>query len=360
MPENSRGAALLLGAFFLAMVCYAGYRLHGALTPFILAAAFAYVLNPLVNYFEARGLRRLHLVCVAYFVTAVILFVAYVGLRTFFVDEFIRLNTNAPIYFKNIQKLTGALGSRITRALPLPATVSSKALESVLSNVFDWLQALPSQALGLVPWLLHGLLVPFIGFFFLIDASDTMGSLIQATPSRLVEQALHLIGEIDNSLGGYLRGILITSGVIAAASFFGLVILEIDNALVIAALSGICSVVPYLGAAVGIVVGGAMGWYQLGSIWGFVKVALFFFGIRVADEIFLQPLISRHSVHLHPMVSLLVLVIGAEMFGFMGLVFAVPAACIVKSLFKVTWSWYASASSFELPIRPEYKGVPYI
>ena len=277
MPENNRGSALLFGAIFFAVVCYAGYRLHGALTPFILAAAFAYVVNPLVNYFESRGFRRLHLVCVGYLVTAVVLFVAYMGLKTFFVDEATQLNANAPIYFKNIQKFTAVFGSRVTRALPLPPAVSSKALEAVLSNVFEWMQDLPSQALGVVPWLMHGLLVPFIGFFFLIDATDTMGGIIQATPSRLVEQTLHLIGEIDNSLGGYLRGILITAAAIGAASFFGLVILEIDNALIIALLSGICSVVPYLGAAVGIVVGGAMGWYQLGSAWGFFKVALFFF-----------------------------------------------------------------------------------
>jgi predicted PurR-regulated permease PerM len=124
-------------------------------------------------------------------------------------------------------------------------------------------------------------------------------------------------------------------------------------------LSGACSVIPYMGAAIGILVGGAMAWYQFGTIWAAAKVALFFIGIRIADEIILQPVISRRSVHLHPMINLLVLVLGAETFGFMGLVFAVPAACIMKALIKVGWSWYASESGFELPAGASCEAVPY-
>jgi predicted PurR-regulated permease PerM len=132
----------------------------------------------------------------------------------------------------------------------------------------------------------------------------------------------------------------------------------VDNALLIALISGVSSFVPYLGAAMGIVVGGAMAFYQFGTVAAFAKVALLFVGIRLADEIFLQPVIAKHSVHLHPMVFLLALILGGEMFGFLGLVFAVPAACILKALIKVGWSWYSSerwhaaetASGAEIPL----------
>ncbi len=359
MPDNRRAAPLLTAAALLAVACYAFYRVHEALTPFVLAAAFAYVLNPVVAYFEAKGLRRLHLIVAGYLLAGIAAFVVYVNVKSFVVNESIQLGTNAPLYFKNLQKLAGVLEAGLSRRLPLPPSVSEKALDSAVSAGLDHIQSLPSQALGLLPLLLHGLLVPFIGFFFLLDASDGMESLIQTTPSRFVEQTIHLLGEIDTSLGGYLRGMLITAAVIGVVSFIGLVLLGVDNALAISALSGICSVVPYMGAVMGILIGGAMAWYQFGTAWAFVKVAAFFVGVRMADEILLQPVISKHSVHLHPMVNLLVLVLGGEMFGFLGLVFAVPAACILKSLIKVGWSWYASESGFELPPGAACEAVPY-
>jgi predicted PurR-regulated permease PerM len=358
MPDNRRDGPPLTALVLLGVLAYAFYRLHEALTPFVLAAAFAYVLNPLVSYFEAKGLRRVHLICAGYLLAGLAGFAIYSEVKSFIVNETIQLGTNAPVYFKNIQKLAALMELKLMHKLPLPAAVSAKALDSVVASGMERLQALPSQALALVPLLLHGLLVPFIGFFLLMDASDGMEGLIQATPSRYVEQAIHLIGEIDASLGGYLRGILITAAVIGVVSFFGLVLMDVDNALAISALSGVWSVVPYMGAAVGVVVGGAMAWYQFGTFWAALKVVAFFIGIRVADEILLQPVISRHSVHLHPMVNLLVLVLGAEMFGFMGLVFAVPAACIAKALINVGWSWYMSESGF-VSIGTDCESVPY-
>ena len=142
------------------------------------------------------------------------------------------------------------------------------------------------------------------------------------------------------------------------ASFLGLVILDVDNAIVIALLSGISSLVPYLGAAVGALVGGGMAFYQFGTFSAAMKVIALFIGIRLADEIFLQPVIAKHSVHLHPMAFLLALILGGELFGFMGLLFAIPAACILKALVQVSWSWYSSERGLALGAA-DGSGVPY-
>lgn len=359
MTGQRRDGPMLAALAVLGTAMYAFYRVHEALTPFVLAAAFAYILNPAVAYFEAKGFRRMHLICAGYLIAGALAFLVYVGVKSFIVNETIQLGANGPAYLKKLQLLSSVVETKLAHMLPLPSNVSAKALDSMMTSGLVRLQSLPSQALELVPLLLHGLLVPFIGFFLLMDASDGMERLIQATPSRYVEQEIHLIGEIDASLGGYLRGILITALVIGTVSFIGLVLLGVDNALVISLLSGACSIIPYMGAAIGIVAGGAMAWYQFGTFWAAAKVALFFIAIRIADEIILQPVISRRSVHLHPMVNLLVLILGAETFGFMGLVFAVPAACIMKSLIKVGWSWYASQSGFELPVVASCEAVPY-
>ncbi len=341
------------------LASYIFYRVHHALAPFVLAAAFAYVVNPLVSYFESRGFRRSYLIVGGYLAVGVGLWSAYAGLKPLIVDQAEQLQLAAPGYFKQVQRLVAVQQKVLTRSLPLPAAVSQHALESAATSLLEHVQALPGHLLLLLPLLAHVMLVPFIGFFFLLDGPDGVEGLIQATPSRYVEQTIHLLSEIDTALGNYLRGIIIVAVAIAVSSYVGLLLLGVDNALAISILSGASSFVPYLGAVVGILVGGAMAFYQFGTFAAVAKVALLFVGIRLADEIFLQPVIAKHSVHLHPMVFLLALVLGGEMFGFLGLVFAIPAACIFKALVKVTWQWYATESRLSAPEGAGGVGVPF-
>jgi predicted PurR-regulated permease PerM len=359
MPDQRRALPSLSVFVVAGVVLYGAFLVREALTPFVLAAAFAYVLNPLVTYFEAKGLRRSHLVATGYLVALLLGFMAYSGIKTIIVEQVENLAANAPAYAKQVQKIVAVQQAALTRELPLPPKISEHALDSVVGTLLERLQALPTEMLGLLPLLAHGLLVPFIGFFFLLDAPNGFDHLIQTTPSRYVEQTIHLMGEIDTALGNYLRGILIVALAIGLASFVGLFLLGVDNAFAISVLSGVTSFVPYLGVVVGLLVGGGMAWYQFGTIAAFLKVCALFFGIRVADEIFLQPVIASTSLHLHPMVNLLALILGGEVFGFLGLVFAIPAACVLKALIQVGWSWYASESGFTLPYAAGCEAVPY-
>lgn len=359
MPEQRRALPSLSALVFLGVCLYGAYLVRSALTPFVLAAAFAYVLNPLVTYFEAKGLRRSHLVATGYVLALGLGFAAYSGVKAIAVEQVENLIANAPTYGRQLRTLVSVQQAKLARELPVPPKIAEQALDSAVGAGLERVQSLPTQALGLVPFLAHALLVPFIGFFFLLDGPGGFDGLIQTTPSRYVEQAIHLMGEIDTSLGNYLRGILIVALAIGLASFAGLFLLGVDNAFAIAALAGVSSFVPYLGVVVGLLVGGGMAWYQFGTIMAFLKVCALFLGIRVADELFLQPIISRTSLHLHPMANLLALIVGGEVFGFLGLVFAIPAACILKALVQVAWSWYASESGLAAPYASGGEAVPY-
>jgi predicted PurR-regulated permease PerM len=350
----------LLSVLAVSATCgYAFYLEHHALAPFVLAAAFAYVINPFVSYFESRGLRRSYLIVAGYLSVGVGLWAGYASLKPLIVEQAEHLQVAAPGYLKQVQLMLAKQQASLTKSLPLPANVSEHALESAATSILAHVQALPGHLLLLLPLLAHVMLVPFIGFFFLLDGPDGVEGLIQAAPSRYVEQAIHLLSEIDTALGNYLRGIIIVAVAIAVSSYIGLLFLGVDNALVIALLSGASSFVPYLGAVIGILAGGAMAFYQFGTFGAVAKVALLFVGIRLADEILLQPVIAKHSVHLHPMVFLLALVLGGDMFGFLGLVFAIPATCILKALVKVTWQWYATEARLTAPDSAGGVGVPF-
>ena len=337
---------------------FAFYQVHAALTPFLLAAAFAYVLNPVVTYFEGRGLRRSQLVVCGYLIAVALGLIAYAGLKTLILSETEHLQTRGPAYLQQLQKAAYSQQAMLTKKLPLPPKIAEHAIESALASAVSTLQELPAHVLALLPLLAHALLVPFIGFFFLLDGPAGVRSMIQSCPSRLVEQAIHLLSEIDTALGNYLRGLIIVATVIFIVSFLGLIALDVDNAMIIAAVSAVSSVVPYFGLVMGILVGGSMAFYQFGSPIAALKVALLFLGIRGLEETLIQPIIARHSLHMHAMTNLLALILGGELFGFIGLVFAVPAAGVLKALFSVTWSWYSSERGLDVGMA-DGAGVPY-
>ena len=348
MTEQRRPFPFLT-VFIVGTACaYGFFRIHHALTPFILAAAFAYIFNPMIVRLEARGLRRGQLVAGGYLLAAALGGVAYTGLKTVILEEAELLQAKAPSYMRSIQKAAASQQVELAKRLPLPRGVTEKALDGAVGGTLEQLQEIPSHLFALIPLLAHALLVPFIGFFFLLDGPSGVESLIQSCPSRLVEQAIHLLSEIDTALGNYVRGLIIVAAVIFVISFVGLISLGVDNAMIIAAVSGASSVVPYFGLVMGILVGGSMAWYQFSTPAAFLKVAALFLGIRGLEETLIQPFIARHSLHMHAMTNLLVLILGGEMFGFLGLVFAVPAAGVLKALVNVTWSWYTSERGMAL------------
>lgn len=339
VPILAIGAALL----------FVSYHLVHVLTPFALSLALAYVVNPVVTHFEARGLRRDPVVLLFYMIIGVVLMITTTQVLPIVSDEWTQLQSQAPVYVASTQKFLDTLPARIAQHVPLAAKQTKQVekqieqwTKSLYAPMLGQVQRLPEYLLGLFPLLSLFFLVPFITFFLLLDAKHSINGMIQACPSRYVEQVLYLISEIDSSLGNYLRGILIEAAAVTFAAFVGLLALDINHAFAIAVLTGLSSFVPYLGAAIGAAVGGLAALIQFGTMGPVFQVLLLFMGIRFADDWLLQPIISKHSVHLHPLVFLLSLMAGGEILGFLGLVFAIPVACIIKSLFKVAWDWYTT------------------
>ncbi|MBI4422460.1 MAG: AI-2E family transporter [Elusimicrobia bacterium] len=338
---------------------YAAYHVRAALIPFLLSFALAYLFNPVVNFFEARGLRRDQTVLALYLLIAVGISVSANFVLPTITAELSLLQTQVPLYFRRAQEYLGGLQAELASRLPFGHTIIDHLSLRMYEPALHHAQKIPGYLLTLVPLLSLLFLVPFITFFMLMDSSRTIQHAIQVCPSRYVEQALHLLCEIDTSLGNYLRGVLIVAIAIAAASFVGLTAFGVDYALAIATLSGLVSFVPYAGAVLGAVVGALVALYQFKSAVAAGKVVALFMGIRLADEILLQPVVSKHSVHLHPLIYLLALMVGGQAFGFVGLLFAVPAACIVKVLIQLVWDWYLSGSAGTLPTPAEAR-IPYV
>jgi len=334
--------------------------IHEVLVPFLLGCALAYLLNPIVHYFEVRGLRRSHVVATIYILVAVTLTIAANSILPAMSRELALLQGKAPAYFKGVEEMASSLQHQLAESLPFGQSVIDNVSLKLYEPLMKQLQKLPTYVLGLFPLFSLLFLVPFITFFLLLDSKNGLQHLIQVCPSRYVEQALHILSEIDTSLGNYIRGILIIATTIGIASYIGLKILVIDYALAVSTLAGLSSFIPYLGAVMGAAVGALVAFFQYQGVKMPLYVVLLFTGIRLADEAVVQPLVAKHSIHLHPLIFLLALMIGGKLFGFVGLLFAVPAACIVKALVGVAWDWYVTEAQIVLPEAVDGVEVPFV
>lgn len=332
---------LAAGAFVVSQI-------YHVLLPFLFAFALAYVLNPLVERTQSLGLRREVAVVALYLLAGLGAWLAAGALAQFAVGEFKDLQLQAPAYLSRARAFLAALETRADARLPYPLALPHK-WELSAGSLAERAGSVPSYLIGVVPLVSLLFLVPFISFFALVGGPDWVERFIQFCPSRYVEQAVHLISDIDSALGNYVRGLIVVAAAISAASFLGLVLLGVDQALFIALLAGFSSFVPYLGAIVGAVVGGLIAGFQFGTVAAGLKVVVLFAGIRAGDEMLLQPFMAKHSVHLHPLVFLATFMIGGELFGFVGLLFAVPVACILKALVSVAWSWYSTENRLKTP-----------
>ena len=355
MPTKFRIPA---AAFVLALlVIYGVFKLFDVLLPFLIAFLVAYVSNPLVNWFQSRGFRREVAVILIYGAVALVVSVLADPLRRVLESDMKRLQTQAPLDVTQAKHMISVFRDRLSARLPFGGSLLESWSAVLYAPLIRRVQSVPKYFLAMLPIITYVFLVPVLSFYFLMDAPRAQGRLIQLCPSHYVEQLLHLLDEVDVIVGKYLKGVMLEACVVALLLATGLRFLGVHYFVAIAALAGVGCLVPYLGVLVSMGFGVLVAAFQFQSVWAGIKVAVLFASVKVADDVFLSPLLP--STSLHPVVFLLSLMIGGKLFGFGGLLLAIPIVSIARSLVKIMWLWYVSSAGLGTVAVTSALRVPY-
>lgn len=325
----------------------------GAVFPFVLSAALAYILNPIIKYFEVRGIKRLYAVIGLYLTVGVLIFTVIYLLFHFLSFEVESLQRSWPAYADRIQEFVLNLNSKLVKNYPFLAGLK---LTEKLARV---LEAVPQFLLSLLPVFTLLFVVPFITFFILLGSSDILDYLMDHVPSRHVEIILHIASRIDASLGNYLRGVLTEAFIIFLIAFTGLIVMDLNYSAFIAILIGFSSLVPYAGAFIGAVVSSIVAYFQFGAMLPIIKILLFFTGIRFIDDWFLQPYIMRKAVKLNPAIVLFALLAGWELGGIWGVIFSIPVTCVIKEIIRIAVELQETEFRWKPKTEPTRISIPY-
>jgi predicted PurR-regulated permease PerM len=188
------------------------------------------------------------------------------------------------------------------------------------------------------------LLVPFIAYFMIRDGKALKRKVVELVPNQYFEMTLMMFSRIDQQIGGYLRGRLIECILVGTtqALLMGIVSIFVlqRQILLIAGVCGITNMIPYLGPVLGTIFGSLLylgGGLPITSIYGLVAAAA---GAHVVDNIVIAPSVLSNNVDLHPLTVALVLVIGGELLGTLGLLIAIPVASSIKVIGQEVYANY--------------------
>lgn len=326
------GVALIVGAAFW----FLG-RISGALTPFVMAGILVLMLRGPVARLERRGMKRWLAVTVAY--VGLLIIVGLLGaivipLLAKQVSEFFKAfpnyyDTAQNVWETMLDRFHGvALPGWVNTSLANTLDVLSKQLASWGSRIAQSLLSTGSAAAGM---LANSILALVIAFWILKDMSTMRREVLDIVGHERREEAEVIINTVLHSIGGYIRGQVIVSAVTGTLAALFLALLGIPYAIVLGLITGLLNVVPYVGPFIGglaaAIVGAFVGpWYALGAL-GLVIVA------QQVTDLFVTPRVMSEQVDLHPVLVILSLLVGASLFGFLGMIFAIPVAAALKGIF---------------------------
>lgn len=343
--------------------CLVGLLLTGILVllgpmlmPFVTAAILAYALNPGVDWLAARRAGRFHLPR-ALAVLLVILLLALTVLALILVvipmlfKEIPLLQRQIPDF---LDKLNATVAPRLGEYgihVRLDVIGIKKILTQQLITSGDeiWapvLSSLKSGGTTLLTWLANLLFIPMVLFYLLQDWHPFIGRLRRMIPRRWVGKISHMAEEVDDLLAQYLRGQLLVMLILAAYYSIALLIAGFDIALPVGILTGVLVFIPYIGFGLGLTLALIAAVLQFTGLYGLMAVAIIYGAGQVMESFILTPQLVGERIGLHPLVVIFALLAFGQLFGFVGVLLALPASAIVSVGVRHLRRHYLSSSFY--------------
>lgn len=317
------GLAAVFGLWFL-------YWARSATTPFILAAAFAYLLNPFVSLITrwARLPRDLSIV---------LIYVAIIGLLgtgVVFVTN--NLNFESEQFSRETRVIMRDLNSSIADLPGWLQPVVSDSFESIRGSLLYPQKRIAAFLPGAVNRTIGILVFLVASFYFLRDGQRFVKAFFRLFPQNIASEVEEIIFKINGVLGNYLRGQLLLVAIMSTLTFIGLMVIGVRYALILSIFTGLAEIIPFIGPIVAASVAMIVAFADQISRFNFVPaidlfvVAALYFVLRQLEDLFIIPVVLGRLTKLHPLVVMFSVLAGGHLFGLMGYLAAVPVIASVK------------------------------
>lgn len=339
-----RQTLIWLGAAFV--LFFLLWLLGDILLPFVLGAGIAYLLDPLADRLETLGLSRFLATVVIVVVFALILIAGLLVLIPLLVEQLAGFASKLPGYIESSRDLFSGytaqwVGDFLTSANRSLEQGVANFIERATGSLGDVLSSVWSGGLAVVNTVALLVVTPVVAFYLLLDWDRIVAKLDGWLPRDHADTIRALARDIDNVMSGFIRGQITVLLLLGTMYAVGLTLIGLNFGLLIGVLAGLISFIPYVGPIIGFLIGGTVALVQFGSDWLSTAgvIGIFAFGQAIEGNI-LSPLIVGERVGLHPVWLIFALFVFAYLFGFVGLLLAVPAAAAIGVLVRFALQKY--------------------
>lgn len=297
-------------------------------TPLLISTLLYYVLRPLVNLLEKIRIRRTFGILLSFAAVLVLFTVLSTYTSTVIVEQFNQLLKDLPTFEITWEKTLSFLNSDWLEALPLDK-FQDKLIE-VLNSVPENLKTI---FLGIVSTVTNiGTLIfmiPFILFYFLKDDKYFLSNVVSHVPKKYRDNADKIIKDVDTTLSSYITGQMLIALFVGIMMFGGYLIIGIKYSLLLGIFAMISSLIPFFGPTIGIIPALIL---SLGTndLLMFIKVIVVMIVVQQIDNNFISPYIMGQRLNVHPVTVMLLITVGASLYGFLGLFLVVPLYAAAK------------------------------
>ena len=328
----------LIGLWFLK-------QFGGVLTPFVVSIGVAYVIAPLVGLLTARRVPRgLAIVLVVLPLVAVVAMVILIS-GPQLVDQSEALVTRLPGFARKTVEWLAGFGDRLA-TLPFLNTeqrvwlnrLDADKLGVILQGYAQvLLHSLADVGLGILShignilgFLAFVVVVPVVTFYLLLDWNKFTAAVEGLIPPSRRGAVMAFVQEYDRSLGRYIRGQLIEATIVGTLTTVSFLVLGVPSALLLGVIAGVFNLIPYVGFTASIIPALVVALTMDDPVGGLIRVVATFAAIQFLDGNVTGPRIVGNSVGLHPIWIMIALTLSGALFGFIGLLIAIPLAVFTK------------------------------
>lgn len=335
------------------LLCILLYLLTPVLTPFFAAALLAYLGDPLVDRLELRKLSRTVSVIIVFVCLFLVLTLILLLLIPMLEHQISYLIKSVPGYIEVLQ--TTWLPGIAEKLGIEPTAMDFDSLKNILQQhlqqsgglAMSVFSSITQSGLAVLAWLANLVLIPVVTFYLLRDWDILIARIDELLPRQYQAAVNRLATESDEVLAAFMRGQFLVMLALGAVYSTGLWIAGLELALLIGMMAGLVSFVPYLGFILGIIAASIAMLLQTHEIIQLLPVVIVFGIGQMLEGMLLTPLLVGDRIGLHPVAVIFAVLAGGQLFGFVGILLALPVAAVLAVLLRHAHEKYKNSAVFD-------------
>lgn len=328
-----------------------GQILGIVMPPVILALVLYYLINPLINVLESKlHINRIISIAFVFIIILALLIWGVMSLIPFVQSQVDSLVKNWPQYWDSLNKSLQNMFSDpklhiVKERLATTNASITKSFEKSMSQILPQTMNNLSSAVSVLTNVVMILLTaPFILFFMLKDDKKFKVSVVKFVPNRLKKSVSDMLSEISQSLSSYITGQLTVAFWVAVMFFVGYLIIGQRYALILGIVAGILNLIPYVGSALALIPSLVIAAFIAPSM--VIKVLIVFAVEQTIETRVISPIIVGNKMQMHPVTTILVLLVSAGLYGLVGMIAGIPIFAILKIICTRIFNWFKRNSSW--------------